>query len=270
MPVQVELRTGWCFEDHGGSGRPFLLIHGWAMSGRVWDTTLSALGGQGHRVVTFDHRGCGLSDKDFTDVSIGALASDAVALAQRLDLRGVVVNGWSLGGAVATAAAHQLGDRCAGLVLTCGASPRYTQAPGFPHGGTGDDIRATIAAAAPDRASFFRGLTKAVCAKPVGEVVEQWMWSLFMQAAPSADSSLLDLAGVDQREMLAALKIPVLSIIGGEDGFVSPAIGEAAAALARDGRLERFEGCGHAPFIEDYAGYVAALTRFAAHLDAAT
>jgi non-heme chloroperoxidase len=256
------------FEDHMGPGRAFLLIHGWAMNSRAWDTTLTALKGRGHRVVSLDLRGCGLSDKDFADVSIGAMAGDATALAEHLALDRVIVNGWSLGGAVATETAHRLGNRCGGLILTCGASPRYTQAPDFPHGGTRDDIRGLLAGLAPDRATFFRGTAGAVCAKPVGEAVEAWMWSMFMQASPTADASLLDLTDIDQRRMLSDLCIPVLSVVGEADVFVAPAIGQAAAALAKDGTMVLFPGCGHAPFLEDFAGYVSAITKFADRLDA--
>jgi len=255
------------FEDHQGSGRPFLLIHGWAMSGRAWDTTLAALRRRGHRVVTFDQRACGLSDKDFGDMSIAASIGDAVALVEHLGLFGVIINGWSLGGAVATGAAHALGGRCGGLILTCGASPRYTRADDFPHGGAPADIAAMIASMAADRATFFHGVSKAVCARPVGPAVEDWMWSMFMQSGPAADTSLLDLAQVDQRAILRGLDTPVLSIVGTADTFVPPEIGEAAASLAKDGAALRFEGCGHAPFLEDFAQYMQALNGFVDRLD---
>jgi pimeloyl-[acyl-carrier protein] methyl ester esterase len=255
------------FEDHHGPGRPFMLIHGWAMSGRVWDTTLAALLRRGHRVATFDQRACGASDKDFGDMSIAAAIGDAVALAEHLGLFGVVINGWSLGGAVAAGAAQALGARCGGLILTCGASPRYTRADDFPHGGSRADIAAMIGSMEADRATFFHGVSKAVCARPVGPAVEDWMWSIFMQSGPSVDASLLALAGVDQREMLRALNVPVLSIVGTADTFVPPEIGEAAASLAKDGTALRFEGCGHAPFLEDFARYTQALDSFVGRLD---
>lgn len=130
------------YEHHAGTKLPVLLVHAWAMNTRVWDSTLDALLEAGHEVIAFDQRGCGRSDKDFADFSIAALASDAVALVDHLKLDRVVVNGWSLGGAVATETAHRLGARCKGLVLTCGASPRYTQAEGFPHGGTAETCAA--------------------------------------------------------------------------------------------------------------------------------
>ena len=255
------------YEHHAGDRLPVLLIHAWAMSTRVWDTTLSALQERGHEVIAFDHRGCGRSDKDFDDFTIGAMAGDAVAICDKLGLSRVAVNGWSLGGAVATEAAQRLGRRCAGMVLTCGASPRYTQAEGFPHGGTADDVRATVAAIRPDRATFFHGISRAVCAKPVSEATLDWMWAIFMEAAPGADRSLGELATLDQRDILAALDAPLLSILGSEDVFTPPGIGEFAATTAKNGRAVRFEGCGHGPMFEEYDRYCAELLSFLAGLE---
>lgn len=255
------------YEHHAGTKLPVMLIHAWAMSTRVWDSTLGALLDAGHEVIAFDQRCCGRSDKDFADTSIAALAGDAVALADKLGLGRVAVNGWSLGGAVATETAHRLGNRCAGLFLTCGASPRYTQTGDFPHGGTAADVRATVAGIRPDRASFFHGIARIVCAKPVSEAVLDWMWSIFMQASPGADRSLGELATIDQRATIAALDVPVMAIVGSEDAFVAPAIGEFAAATAKHGRSVRFEGCGHGPMFEEYDRYCAELLGFLAGLE---
>lgn len=255
------------YEHHAGTRMPVLLLHAWAMNTRVWDSTLSALLAAGHEVIAFDQRGCGRSDKDFSDFSIAASAGDAVALVEKLGLDRVVVNGWSLGGAVATETAHRLGARCKGLILTCGASPRYTQAEGFPHGGTPADVEATVAAIRPDRATFFHGIARAVCARPVGEPVLDWMWSIFMQASPGADRSLAELGTIDQRAILSALEVPVLSIAGSEDVFTPPGIGEFAASSTRRGRLVRFEGCGHGPMFEDYDRYCSEVLGFLSEVE---
>jgi non-heme chloroperoxidase len=239
-----------------------LNIHAWAMSLRVWDTMLYPLQKRGHAVVAFDQRCCGNSDKDFAESSIAASARDAVALVDALGLDGVVVNGWSLGGAVATETVRLLGSRCAGLILTCGASPRYTRADGFPHGATADDVQATVDAIQPNRAEFFHNIARVVCAKPVSEATLDWMRGIFWDSTPGADLPLGELATIDQRDMLAGLDVPLLAIVGSDDTFTPPGIGETAAKLAKHGQLVRFEGCGHAPQIEDYPGYVAAVTAF--------
>jgi non-heme chloroperoxidase len=250
------------YEHYRGRRCTVLLIHGWAVTCRVWDGTIALLRERGHGIVAFDHRGCGRSDKDFDDQSIPAIAADVVALADRLRLDRVVLNGWSMGGAVAVESARRLQDRCAGLVLTCAATPRYTQAAGFPHGGKPEDVRALAESMRADRATFFHGLTQAVCAKPVGQPVLDWMWSLFMQSGPGVAQGLVDLADLEQREVLKSLSIPILNVIGSSDAITPPAIGEFAAAIEKDGTLVRLEGSGHAPFMEDFTGYHAALGEF--------
>ena len=50
-------------DDTGGSGRPVVLIHGWPLSGESWSAQIPALRDAGHRVITYDRRGFGRSDK---------------------------------------------------------------------------------------------------------------------------------------------------------------------------------------------------------------
>jgi non-heme chloroperoxidase len=254
------------YEHHPGARRPVMLIHGWGMSARVWDTTTAALIDAGHAVVAFDQRGCGQSDKDFRTVSIEAGAADVCAIVTELRLTGVVVNGWSLGGAIAVAAAARLGPLCAGVVLTGGATPRYTSAPDFPHGGTPEGVAGTVAALRANRTPFLRQLAGVVCAQDPGAGVVDWLWQIFMQTSPNADAALAELAHSEQRALLANLAVPVLSIIGSADGFVAPEIGRVAATVAAQGRCIEYAGCGHAPFLEAPERYRADLAAFLAEL----
>ena len=253
------------FEDHAGPASDsavILLIHGWGMSVRCWDPILPALGEAGLRVVSFDHRGCGLSDKDFADVGIERIAADAVALLDHLDISTAVVNGWSLGGAVAVATAAKLGNRCAGLVLTGGATPVYTQKSDFPHGGTDEDMAGTLEAYQTNRVDFLQGLSQIVCVKDVGANVENWFYQIFLQASPFAGATLGQLADLDQRDTLLGLDLPIASIFGSEDGFVAPAICRWIGEHHPRATNYEFAGVGHAPFIEARDDYLDALKSF--------
>lgn len=254
------------YEQHRGTGTPVVLVHGWAMSSRIWAGTVEALSAAGHEVIAIDLRGCGQSDRDFADLSIAALAGDVAGVVRQASQRPVVLNGWSLGGAVAAEAARQLGDMTAGLVLTCGASPRFTRSDDFPHGGTAEGLAATAAALDADRAGFFRALAGMVCAREVSPATVDWMWAAFIDSGPGVIRSLLDLAELDQRALLAGLAAPVLSIVGSADTVLEPQVGIAAAGCARHGTLAVLEGCGHAPFLEDAPAYLAALNAFLAGL----
>jgi pimeloyl-[acyl-carrier protein] methyl ester esterase len=256
------------FEHYPGAREvTVVLSHGWGMACRVWDNTTACLQDAGVGVVAYDHRNCGRSDKDFRDVSISALGDDVVALCDHLGLGGVVVNGWSLGGVVVTDAAAKLGDRLAGLILTAAASPRYTQADGFPYGGQPEDVTATVAALRADRVNFLRTLYyEGAYAKDVGEAVKNWCWQISLQASPGADASLGALANVDYREAMTQIAAPALVYVGALDGVADPGIGRTAAELLPNGRLVEMADCGHTPFLEDPEAYHRALLEFLGEL----
>ncbi|MCF7548014.1 alpha/beta fold hydrolase [Pseudonocardia sp. WMMC193] len=250
------------YEHHRGPNRPVVLVHGWGATSECWDTTLTALLTAGHEVVLIDHRACGRSDRDFDDVSVAAIASDVVALVRELGLDRPVLDGWSFGGAVVVAAAAELGDAVSGVVLTGGATPRYSATDDWPHGGRPEDTEAVIAGLAADRAATFRAITAAVAAKPLSDDLNEAIWLQFMQTGAKAAFGLRDLVDVEQRELLASLAVPILSLHGTDDAFVPISGARAGIELARDGRLVEFPGCGHAPFLEDPATYQTELLRF--------
>lgn len=254
------------YEHYRGTRTPVVLIHGWAMSGRIWAGTAEALKADGHAVLIIDHRGCGQSDRDFDDMSIAAIAGDVAGIVRQEVSAPVVLNGWSLGGAVAVAAAGLLGDKAAGVVLTCGASPRFVRSDDFPYGGEPGSLDATAEAMAADRAGFFRGLAQGVCAKEVSAPTIDWMWNAFIDSGVDALDSLRSLGQTDQRDALAQLTVPLLSIVGTADVILDPEIGRIAASLAPKGEVAEMEGCGHAPFIEDAPAYLAALRSFLGRL----
>lgn len=250
------------YEHYSGQRTPVFLIHGWGMSTQVWAAVLDKLVRAGHEVVAMDHRGCGRSDRDFAELSIEAIAADVAGIARSLDLRPCVLNGWSLGAAVAVEAAHQLGDRAIGLVLTCGATPRLTRAEDFPYGaepgaydGLGDAINA-------DRGGFFRGLAASVCAVDIGQANVEWLERMFLDTAPRAYTTLAAAGELDQRSTLSSLAVPVLSMVGDKDQVLSPDLGVQAATCARNGVVVRFENSGHAPFLEEPEAYMEALNKF--------
>ena len=265
--LTVDGRHRVYFEDHGAGDSALVLIHGWGMDARVWDGVLMPLLADGRRVIVMDHRGCGRSDHDFADLGIPAIAGDVAQLVREAGVSKAVLNGWSLGGAVATQAAHDLGATCAGLVLTAGASPIYTQKPDLALGGTAEEVRATVAAIDADRINVLHGVADAVCARPVSTQLTEWMARCFINASARATATLAELADIDQREMLLALDIPVLSFICGQDGFVAPQISRWVADNHPRAVGVSYPDSGHAPFIEEREAYLQALRGFLDQLD---
>jgi len=85
-------------DDTGGDGRPVVLIHGWPMSGEAWSAQVDVLHSAGYRVITYDRRGFGRSDKPLVGYTYESLSEDLSALLDELDLRDATLVGFSMGG----------------------------------------------------------------------------------------------------------------------------------------------------------------------------
>lgn len=85
------------YEDHG-TGKPVILIHGYPLSGASWEKQIPALLAAGHRVITYDRRGFGKSSQPTVGYDYDTFAADLRALIMHLDLRGVALVGFSMGG----------------------------------------------------------------------------------------------------------------------------------------------------------------------------
>lgn len=85
-------------EDSGGGGRPVVLIHGWPLSARTWEPQLSVLQAAGYRVVAYDRRGFGRSDKPASGYSYDTLADDLQHVMDQCELQDVTLVGFSMGG----------------------------------------------------------------------------------------------------------------------------------------------------------------------------
>jgi len=104
--------------DSGGvRGTAVLFLHGFGASLYSWRHTLPAVAGAGYRVIAFDNRGFGFSDKPAHGYSNAAYARLVIALLDSLGISSAVLVGHSMGGAIASEVALAHPDRVRGLVL---------------------------------------------------------------------------------------------------------------------------------------------------------
>lgn len=83
--------------DDRGSGRPVVLIHGYPLDGRSWETQEQALLDAGFRVVSYDRRGFGQSTQVSTGFDYDTFTADLHAVMETLDLRDAILVGFSMG-----------------------------------------------------------------------------------------------------------------------------------------------------------------------------
>lgn len=241
------------FTDTGGTVRPVVLIHGWPLSGKAWADQEGALTDAEYRVIAYDRRGFGDSDKPAGGYEYDTFAADLAGLLEGLDLTDVTLVGFSMGGGeVARYLANHGSDRVRSAVLAAAVPPYLLQTPDNPDGGMGEsDVEGMKQAARSDRASFLDGFTtnffSAGGELKVTEDQRQQALALQEAATDEALIACIDAFGrTDFRDDLAKIDVPTLILHGDSDAIVPVEVsGNRSAEAIPNSRLEVVEGAPH-------------------------
>ncbi len=105
------------YVDVEGEGPPLVLIAGLGGSATFWNAHRSILRDH-HRLILFDHRGTGRSERPEQRYSIEGLAKDVIAVLDHFGVERAHVVGHSTGGAIGQALALDAAERVGKLVLS--------------------------------------------------------------------------------------------------------------------------------------------------------
>ncbi|MDT9593917.1 alpha/beta hydrolase [Nocardioides zeae] len=213
--------------DTGGAGRPVVLIHGWPLSGESWEHQVPALTGAGYRVVTYDRRGFGGSDKPETGYDYDTLASDLDAVLTQLDLTDVTLVGFSMGGGeVARYLGTHGSERVRAAVFAAAVPPYLLKSDDNPDGGlTEEDVQGFVDGVTNDREGFLDGFTTDFFSVDgtlaVSEDERRKALELEKSATPASLAGCVNaFARTDFRDDLARIGVPTLVIHGSADATV--------------------------------------------------
>jgi non-heme chloroperoxidase len=143
------------YEDQG-AGRPVVLIHGYPLDGHSWERQTRELLAAGHRVITYDRRGFGQSSKVGSGYDYDTFAADLDTLMTTLDLRDVVLVGFSMGtGELARYVSRYGSDRVAKLAFLASLEPFLVARDDNPEGVPQKVFDGIEAAARGDRFAWF-------------------------------------------------------------------------------------------------------------------
>jgi non-heme chloroperoxidase len=208
-------------EDSGGSGRPVVLIHGWPLSAQAWEPQVSVLRDAGYRVVAYDRRGFGRSDKPESGYGYDALADDLQRVMEQCALQDVTLVGFSMGGGEVARYIGRHGEsRLHSVVFAAAVPPYLLKGADNPEGPLTPEK-----ALQADRAAFFELFTRNFfSAHGVLQVTESQRAeavALCNQAAQHAALACMDsFDTTDFREDLKKVTVPTLVIHGEADAIV--------------------------------------------------
>jgi len=214
-------------EDSGGTGRPVVLIHGWPLSAESWKAQVPALREAGYRVVAYDRRGFGRSDKPADGYEYDTLADDLAGVIEDLDLKDATLVGFSMGGGEVARYVAKHGESRLHSVVFASAVPPYMLKTGDnPEGPLtqekADEMREGLE---KDRDTFFDGFTKDFFSAngelKVSEEERQAAIELCQQSDQTAALGCMKAFGTtDFRSDLKKVTVPTLVLHGDSDGTV--------------------------------------------------
>lgn len=245
-----------------GSGKPLVMLHGWSQCQEEFRFQIEALRDR-NRIIAFDQRGHGGSEKPLYGYRVSRLAQDLHELLDFLDLEKVSLLGHSMGCSVIWAYCDQFGDsRIDQLVLVdeppCLAINPYWEQDKIDE--TGSAFRPAMAfevahtLAGKEGAQVTRDMIQSMFTSGAAPETVQWVIdkNLLMPRDLAARLLLSNIFN-DWRDVIPRNAAPTL-VVGGEASVVSPRSTRWIAEHIAGSRLEMFseaQGGSHFMFFEN-------------------
>ncbi|MCH1867362.1 alpha/beta fold hydrolase [Nocardioides sp. CFH 31398] len=226
------------YEDTGGNGRPVVLIHGWPLSGASWSEQVPALTSAGYRVISYDRRGFGASEKPEAGYDYDTFAADLDGLLTGLDVSDATLVGFSMGGGEVVRYLSTYGEGRVRSAVLAGAVPPYLlKSDENPDGALPEEgIHDFEQSVTTDREGFLdEFITTFFTAGDELKVTEEQRQEALELAKPARDEAVLlcinAFGRTDFRGDLEKITVPVLVLHGDSDAVVPfEASGERSVA----------------------------------------
>lgn len=249
MPVAKVGEINLCYKV-AGKGQPLVVINGFGGTQSALFVMVRAFA-RHYRVVTFDNRGIGGSDKPTGLYSVRTMADDTVGLMDSLGIDKAHLMGLSMGGMIAQEMAIEYPQRVGKLILCS------TSAGGEPFRELWFDL---IEASNPDWNRSRSDLAEVDLRKLISSEAPLLFNRPFNRLVITALSRLLLRLGVakvpvgqlqammsyDALGRLDKIQAPTLVLSGSKDGLMPPHSGEVLASHIKSAKLVIIEGGAHA------------------------
>ncbi|WP_420394164.1 alpha/beta fold hydrolase [Acuticoccus sp.] len=238
------------FVAASGEGEPVLLLHGYPLSGALFERLRDRLDDT-YQVITIDHRGYGRSSTPAPVEDVATYAEDALAVLSELGIDRAVIGGMSMGGPIAFEMYRQNPDVFAGMMLI---DTNHTAAGAIEAGiwqgaETTLEEKGSVEAIIPFlMPNMLTGETRTVEAPAQVDYLTAAMKQASLDGAIGGAKVL---AGrPDSTETLKGVDVPVLVLVGRADPVYPVEIAQEMADLAPDGELAIIDGASHAAVFE--------------------
>jgi non-heme chloroperoxidase len=237
-----------------GSGRPIVFSHGWPLTADSWEAQMFFLASKRFRCIAHDRRGHGRSSQPSEGNDMDTYADDLAVLLKQLDLKKVVLIGFSTGGGeVARYIGRHGTKRVAKAVLVSSVPPLMVKTESNPGGLPIEVFDGFRSAFLADRSQFFKDVPSGPFfgfnrsgAKVSQGMIDSWWLQGMMGGHKNTYECIKAFSETDFTKDLKKFDVPTL-IIHGDDDQVVPidAAGRASAKIIKGAKLIVYPGAPH-------------------------
>jgi pimeloyl-ACP methyl ester carboxylesterase len=218
-----------------------VFLHGWAGTGGYFDQTVEHLDLAALRLITFDMRGHGDSERPDTELTLERLAGDVLAVADEARAQTFVAIGFSMGGKFAQYLPLRAADRVEALVLVAGVPAAPLPLP--------QEMVAEWNAMAGDAAAFATFLRPFMHKQVPEEILRRFGEQAAQIPRADLERTLELFMSSSFLERLRSVRVPVLVVAGAYDPLVTAELNDAIVGSIPNARLQQLD-CGHEVPIE--------------------
>lgn len=240
----------------GEGDTDIVVVNGWILPMRAMFQhpktrgALEALSKIG-RMITFDKRGTGLSDRVKSLPSHEQRMDDLRVVLEACNSEQAIIVGFSEGGALAMLYAATYPERTRGLVL-CGAFARMTKDHDYPYGYAPEEMDKLKGYV---RGAWGKGASlRPIAPREMRNDPDYLDWVAFAEQEGTSPGGALDLLDmniqIDLRALLRTIRVPTAILQASDDGMIHPGSGAYLAERIPGARFEEVEGSDHVFYFE--------------------
>lgn len=237
-----------------GKGQPVVFSHGWPLTADSWESQMFHLANNGFRVIAHDRRGHGRSSQPWDGNDMDHYADDLAELIEHLDLRDVILVGFSTGGGEVTRYVGRHGTaRVAKVALVSAVPPLMVKTADNPGGLPIEVFDGIRSGSIADRSQLYKdiasgpffGFNRPGATASQGAIDSFWRQGM-QGGHKNTYDSIKAFSETDFREDLKKFDVPTLIVHGDDDQIVPiDAAGRASAEIVKHAELKVYPGAPH-------------------------
>jgi len=220
--------------------------------GRSWSQRLA----EERQLIRYDHRGCGLSEREVTDFSLDSFVMDLEAVVDHLGLEKFALMGSVVSGPVAISYAARHPERVSHLVLWCS----FARTPDIYYS---PQVEATLALADKDWDVFTQAMARVLLGWEEGERARDLAEYMRESISPEPYQAFMAARReFDVSDLLPRVRSPTLVLHRRQVPWPPLDLGRRLASRIPDARLALLEGTSARPWVGDMEAVLSAIGEF--------